>query len=104
MSGFAQYYLTCANKAEADKIADNLLDRRLIVCAKHLPVTAKYWWNDAKEAAEEVLLVMESSISLFDKIESAVAGIHSYETFVLECVPIGRLNAAAEQWINENLT
>ncbi len=103
MTDFAQYYLTCADTKEADIIVERLLDARLIACAKQVPVSASYWWEQKKETANEVLLVMESRIDLYEDIESLVAENHSYKTFVLECVPLARVNKSAADWLNSNL-
>ena len=102
-SSFCQLWLTCADKKEADKIANTLLVKRLIVCAKQIPVSAEYWWQDKIERTNEVLLIMESGIDLFDKIEAEVAKLHSYETFVLEATPLSKISNKAAVWLKSEL-
>jgi uncharacterized protein involved in tolerance to divalent cations len=46
---------------------------------------------------------MESALDLFDKVEKAVAKIHSYEVFVLEATPIAKVSKLAAKWMSENL-
>ncbi len=96
---FCQLWLTCADGVEATKIAKALLDKRLIACAKQLPVSADYWWEGKVEHADEVLLVMESRRDLFDKVEAEVANLHSYETFVLQAIPMIRISKKAKAWL-----
>ncbi len=96
-------YLTCANTVEAGQIASSLLEKRLIVCAKQWPVTADYWWDGQIEHASEVMLLMESSMDLFNEVEKEVAKLHSYETFVLEAVPIDKVSKKALAWLNKEI-
>ena len=101
---YCQLWLTCEDTAEADTIAHALLDKRLITCAKQLPVTADFAWKGAKEHSDEILLVMESREDLFDQVEAEVAKLHSYETFVLQAIPMSRLSKKAETWLSEEIS
>lgn len=100
---FCQLWLTCEDKAEATKIAKALLDKRLVVCAKQLPVSADFIWYGKVDQNEEILLVMESREDLFDKVEAEVEKIHSYETFVLQAIPFVNVSKKAQKWLEENL-
>ncbi len=100
---FCQLWLTCKDEEEASKIAKHLLDKRLIVCAKQLLLTADYWWKGTQEHASETLLIMESSEEMFDKVEIELEKIHSYETFVLQAVPLKKVSKKASEWMKENL-
>ena len=98
---FCQLWLTCADRAEATKIAKVLLDKHLIACAKQLPVSANYWWESALEHADEILLVMESRTDLFDTVEAEIEKLHGYETFVLQAIPMVRISKKAEAWLTK---
>lgn len=99
---FCYLYLTCDVK-EADSLIDLLLKKRLIVCAKKVPVNSMYWWEGEIEKADEVMLVMESAEEKFDVVEVEVKKVHSYDTFVLTAVPIGKVSKDAKKWLEENL-
>lgn len=96
---FCQLWLTCKNEEEADKIVNTLLVKYLIVCAKQIPVKADYWWEGKIEHSDEILLVMDSKLSYFQKVEAEVAKLHSYDTFVLEVVPINQISTKATGWM-----
>src|SRR3990167_5116675 len=97
------YYLTCKNENEAEKIIDSLLSKKLIACAKQEKVKTKNLWKGEIESGEEVRLIMESVEENFEKIEEEVAKIHSYETFVLYMIPIGKINSKAKEWMEKEL-
>ena len=99
---FCYLYLTCDSK-EANSLIDLLLKKRLIVCAKKVPVNSTYWWKGEIEKANEIMLVMESAEELFDKIETELKEVHSYDTFVLKAVPMTRVSKDAQKWMEENL-
>ncbi len=99
---FCYMYLTCDAK-EADKLIDVLLQKRLIVCAKKIPVNATYWWEGEVEKAAEVMLMMESAEEIFDAVEAELKEIHSYDTFVLTAVPMVKVSKDAEKWLRKNL-
>jgi len=96
-------YLTCANTGEADKISDVLLEKKLIVCAKKVPVSSKFFWKDKIENEEEIVLLLETKEELFDEIEREVRRLHSHKTFVLLSIPINRAAKGVEDWMREGL-
>jgi len=98
-----QLWLTCTDKAEADIIAITLLVKHLIACAKQIVVTSDFHWQGKIEHAGEVLLLMESSLELFDQIEKEVKKLHSYDTFVLTATPIAKISKKARFWLEKNL-
>lgn len=95
--------LTCADKTEAKTISERLLAKKLIACAKIVPVESAAWWNGNIEAKSEILLLMESSERHFETIESEITKLHSYDTFVLTATPITRISQKARHWLNENI-
>lgn len=95
-------YLTC-DELQSREIARVLLEERLIACAKFVPVQAIYWWQDDIENADEIMLVMESALDLFDEVEAKLEEVHSYDTFVLEAVPVDRLSQDAGDWMRGEL-
>lgn len=101
---FVYLFLTCATKAEAQKIAHDLLNRRLVACAKVVgTVEASFIWKGAISNNKEVLLMMESEESKCEDIESVVESLHSYETFVLSAVPVSFVSKAAKEWWRDAL-
>jgi periplasmic divalent cation tolerance protein len=101
MSNFCQLWLTCANREEADKIANTLLVKHLVACAKQATIASDFRWQGKIEHSEEVLLVMDSKLEFFDQIEKEVAKLHSYDTFVLQAVSVEKISAGAKSWLEE---
>lgn len=104
MSEYCQIWLTCSSKAEAETIAAALLDDRLAACAKYVPVTSDFWWQGARDHSDEVLLILETKMALYDSIEAQISMLHSYETFVLQAIPIVKISSKAARWLEESIT
>jgi periplasmic divalent cation tolerance protein len=92
-------FLTCANKEEATKISKALVEKKLTVCSKMLPIHSFFFWNDKSDENDEVLLIMDSVNEKFEEMEEVVRGIHSYEQFVMFSVPILKTNKGTAEWI-----
>lgn len=97
-------FLTCADKAEADKIAARLLDDKLAACVKQTAITSDFLWQGKKKHDSEALLIIDSSTDKFEHIEAAVKPIHSYDTFVLTAYPVAKASAGVRQWVEQELT
>lgn len=96
-------YLVCSSEAEADKIADALLHKRLIVCAKKLPVKSSFRWKGKLNKADEIVLLLETEERFFEAIESEISQLHNHKVFVLVSIPVGKTSAGVAEWLEEEL-
>ena len=86
---------TCADAAEAEKIARRLVEMRLAACVNVIGgVRSFYRWKGAIEDAGEVLLVVKSSRARFDGLRAELERLHSYEVPEIVALPLveGSLN------------
>lgn len=97
------FYLTCTDNDEATRIANELLENKLIACARRSSINSTYWWDGKIQSDDEVLLMMESVEEKFDAIEKKVTELHSYDQFVLTAVPVVRTTPGVEKWLGEVL-
>lgn len=95
--------LTCANEKESLSIARALLEKKLIVCAKLIPVKSQFLWKNNLENAEEILLIMESHETKFEEVEETVKTLHSYEQFVLLSLPINQMSTGVDKWLKSEI-
>src|SRR5947209_8786221 len=92
---FVELVLTCGSWQEAQAVADALLEKNLVACVEFTDVQSKYRWHNKLEEAKEVKLIMQSRADNFEKVENALKKLHSYDTFVLQALPIQQLSAEA---------
>jgi len=93
--------LTCANRQEAQNIAQVLLDRKLAACVRLTDVNSSFWWQGKVENTDEVQLAIESREDKFDEIEACIRQLHSYETFALTAYPVLKASKGVEGWVKE---
>ncbi len=103
MKGFCQIQLTCGSESEAQEIASALLEQRLVVCVKRFPVSSSFHWKGNIESYDETLLLMDTVIENFEKIEKEVKKHHSYETFVMQAFTIDVISKEAYKWLNKEV-
>ncbi len=95
---------TTGSKAEAQKIARELVERRLAACVNIVgPVESVYRWKGALESAEELLCIVKTTASAVAKVKAAIKELHSYE--LPECVVLPIEDGSSEYlgWISEML-
>lgn len=95
-------YITCANKAEAEKIAEAAVGARVAACANILaPHQSVYWWEGKVQKGEETALILKTREDLFEKLEKTVKANHSYECPCIVALPIEKGHKPFLQWIKD---
>lgn len=97
-------FITCANRNEADKIANELIVLKLVACVNIVDkVNSIFWWQDKVDSANEVLLIAKSKKSLMEKIIRQVKFQHSYQVPEVIALPIISGNKEYINWIYESV-
>jgi len=103
MPNFVELVLTCGSWQEAQRVADVLLEKKLVACVEMMEIKSKYWWKRGIEDAKEIKLIMETIADNFERVEKEVTKHHSYETFVLQMIPIVKLSKGADVWLQKQV-
>jgi periplasmic divalent cation tolerance protein len=71
---------TAPDEASAMKMARELVEARLAACCSLVKgLTSLYWWEGKVEEAEEALLIIKTSGSLYREVESKIRSLHPYK-------------------------
>lgn len=95
---------TAGSEAEANKMAQALVERRLAACVNIIPgIQSVYRWKDKVERSEEFLLFIKTKRALEPEIRTAIRELHSYE--LPEHVGIAIEYGSKEyfEWIDESV-
>jgi periplasmic divalent cation tolerance protein len=97
--------VTCANAAEARRIARAVVEARLAACVNVLPgaVTSIYRWKGKVESARERLLFIKTSRKRLSKLQAAVERLHSYDVPEFIALPIVAGSRGYFAWLDESL-
>ena len=91
---------TTPDRAVAERIARELVERRLAACVSFLPsMRSVYRWKGAVEEADELLVIVKTTAGRLVELERALAEIHPYD--VPECVALApdRVEAKYLAWL-----
>lgn len=92
--------MTAKDKAEAAKIAKELLSKKMIACANIFEgVTSVYEWNGRLCEEGEAVAVMKSRAELFERIKDEILSMHSYENPAIVCMKADGASEAFTEWI-----
>jgi periplasmic divalent cation tolerance protein len=94
-------YVTAANPAEAERIAEAVVGERLAACANLIPgMRSLYWWQGKLDRAEETVLILKTRADLVPALTERVKALHSYTCPCVVALPILAGNAAFLAWID----
>jgi periplasmic divalent cation tolerance protein len=95
--------VTCGSQREAQRIAREIVTRRLAACANllEIPVQSVYQWKGKVEKAREFLLLIKTSASRLAGLEAEVKRLHSYDVPEFIALPIVGGSAAYLRWLKE---
>lgn len=80
MSRIALLYTTLPSEADARRIADHLIEKRLAACCNILPgMTAVYEWQGARASAAETVMLIKTRASLVREVIAEAETLHPYD-------------------------
>jgi periplasmic divalent cation tolerance protein len=92
--------MTAANAAEAERIAEVLVQDSLAACVQILPeMKSIYVWKGEVQREREVLLLAKTLAANFAELERKVRSIHSYETPEIIAVNITEGSEPYLKWL-----
>jgi periplasmic divalent cation tolerance protein len=95
---------TAGSEAEAQKIAKQVVERRLAACVNIVPrIQSVYRWEGKVETAEEFLLIIKTTRARDADVQAAIRELHSYD--LPECIVISMEGGSSEylKWIEESV-
>jgi len=95
--------MTAADRDEASRIAEMLVNSRLAACVQVLPeIHSVYRWKGEVERNIETLLLAKTTSDKFDELDRAVREIHSYDTPEIIALPVTATSKPYLEWLKEN--
>jgi periplasmic divalent cation tolerance protein len=102
MTDYIVVLVTAKSDKEGEKIGQALLEEKLAACVNIVPgLKSIFRWKGKISTDEEVLLLIKTKDTLFEKLKKRVIELHSYE--VPEIIALGILagNEKYLEWIKK---
>ena len=96
----ATVYMTAPNRAEAERIAQALLDARLIACANILDGgTSLYRWDGELQSEQETVMIAKTQMRLVQQACKLIAELHPYDVPCVTAMPVLKSHREYAEWV-----
>ncbi|MEM7825324.1 MAG: divalent cation tolerance protein CutA [Candidatus Aenigmatarchaeota archaeon] len=99
---FIFVYITNPSKKDAEKLALQLLKKKLIACANVFPVESFYLWKGKIEKSKEYVIIAKTIKENFEKIKEEVKKIHEYKVPLIARIEV-KANKEYERWVRKEV-
>ncbi len=104
MTKFLQITTTTGTRQDAERIATELVSRRLAGCVQISgPIASTFRWQGKIETAEEWMCIIKTGRNQLNGILELLTEIHPYEVPELIATPIVEGGEAYLKWLGEQL-
>ena len=104
MSKYVQIVTTTAERADAQRIAKELIERRLAACVQIVgPIESTYRWENKVETASEWQCWIKTKADLFTEVDQAIHQIHPYQVPEILALPILAGSAGYLRWLEDEV-
>ncbi len=97
-------YITVADRAEAESLADVLVRRRVAACVNILgAIQSVYEWQGNVEKSSEIAMIAKTTRSQFPALEKAVKEMHTYTCPCIVAWPVSAGYMPFLTWVNDQV-
>ncbi len=96
-------FITCKDTAEARKIVQKLLQKKLIACGNIIPaIESHFWWEGKIDTSNEVLLLVKTVEKNVNKVIQETTKLHSYDLPAIEFIQVAKAEDKLANWIKKS--
>ena len=95
--------LCTAPEADAGRLADLLVERRLAACVGLVgPIESRFHWEGRIDTAREIQLVAKTTAARFAELRDVLAEAHPYDVPEILALPVVAGLPAYVQWLTDS--
>ncbi len=101
MTDYILVLCTINDKEKAKEIARKIVTDKLCACVNILPnVCSVYSWKEKLEEDNELLMIIKTRKSLFERLKNEISNLHPYEVPEIISVEIQDGNKEYLEWLS----
>ncbi len=85
----------------AQRIITGLIDNKLAACVQTFPITSHYRWQGSVERSDELLAIIKTKDSLYNRVEEFILSLHDYDCPEVVQIPISAGFGDYLAWIDD---
>jgi periplasmic divalent cation tolerance protein len=93
---------TLEDEDSASRLARALVEAQLVACAQLADIRSTFRWGGAVEEAKEVLLLMKTRTSVYERLQQFVRDNHPYDVPEILQIPVTTGYGPYLSWVNDN--
>ena len=98
-------FVTAPDEVEAERLARELVKRRLAACVNRVPgVISTYHWQGEVNEDSEVLLIIKTTSARLQELEATVHELHPYEVPEFVALAPGHVAAPYLEWLRASVS
>lgn len=91
---------TMETPADAERLAQSLVEAELAACVQVLPqITSVYRWQGNVEHASETLLLIKTTRAIYPELEAEIKRNHPYQTPEIIALPVEAGSTEYMNWL-----
>lgn len=94
---------TAANQEEAEKIAQELVEKKMVACVNVFDIASIYWWEGKIDRSTEALGIIKTRKDLIETIIEEIKANHSYDCPEVIAIPIIAGSKEYLDWIDDSV-
>jgi periplasmic divalent cation tolerance protein len=95
---------TVGDRTAADRLARALVDERLAACVTIVTAAhSVYRWRGAVESADELLLIVKTTVAAWPRLVARLPALHPYELPELVALAPADASPAYAAWVRESV-
>lgn len=99
-----QVVTTTALKQDAERLAQEVLDKRLGACVQiGGPIDSRYWWNGRMETASEWTVTIKTRRDAYEALERLLLELHPYDQPEIVATAIVEASEGYLRWLSEQV-
>ncbi len=95
---------TIDSEAQARKIAEALVERKLAACVQVSGIESFYTWNDVTENDREFRLIIKTTERRYEDVEAAILELHTYDLPAIYAMKLSNAYGPYADWVGESVS